>query len=59
MTGSLFPDHLVLVRPDQREPGPVTREQILDEARCDYVFFRFGEGESVVALDGPGPRVVA
>ena len=134
MTSSLFPDHLVFVRPDQREPGPVTRGQarekvfdadglwvgycditardepgewhhhadfdtvmylisgrcrldegaqgekstimsvgdfclmgkgvvhrvqLLDEGRCDYVFFRLGKGESVVAVDGPGPRVVA
>lgn len=134
MAASLFPDHLVFVRPDQREPGPVTRGQvrekayaadgiwvgycditareepgewhhhadydsimylisgrcridsgadgatstemsagdfgffgkgvihrvqILDDGRCDYVFVRLGEGESVVAVDGPGPRVVA
>jgi uncharacterized RmlC-like cupin family protein len=129
-----FPDRLVFVRPDQREPGPVTRGQvrekafaadgiwvgycditardepgewhhhadydsvmylisgrcridhgergekstimsagdfgffgkgvihrvqILDDGRCDYVFFRLGRGESVVAVDGPGPRVRA
>lgn len=132
MTASPFPDEPVFVRPDQRQPGPVTRGQvrekafandglwvgycditardepgewhhhadydsimylisgrcridsgadgktstemnagdfgffgkgvihrvqILDDGRCDYVFVRLGAGESVVAVDGPGPRV--
>lgn len=37
----------------------IHRVQILDDGRCDYVFVRLGSGESVVAVDGPGPRVVA
>ncbi|MBN8939246.1 MAG: cupin domain-containing protein [Rhizobiales bacterium] len=127
----MFPDDLIFVRPDQREPGPVTRGQvrekafvnddiwvgycditardepgqwhhhanydsimylmsgrcriewgdagksaimaagdfgffgkgvihrvqIIDDGRCDYVFVRLGKGESVVAVDNPGPRV--
>ena len=134
MADTLFPDHIVFVRPDQRTLGPVTRGQvrekayetdglwvgycditardepgewhhhadydsvmylisgrcridsgadggtstimsggdfgffgkgvihrvqILDDGRCDYVFVRLGAGESVVAVDGPGPRVRA
>lgn len=37
--------------------GVIHRVQILDDGRCDYVFIRFGQGESVVAVSGPGPRV--
>lgn len=37
--------------------GVIHRVQILDDGRCDYVFFRLGQGESVVPVDGPGPRV--
>lgn len=32
MTSSLFPDHLVFVRPDQRETRPVTRGQVREMA---------------------------
>ena len=39
--------------------GVIHRVQILDDGQCDYVFVRLGEGESVVAVDGPGPRVCA
>lgn len=37
--------------------GVIHRVQILDDGRCDYVFFRLGQGESVVPVEGPGPRV--
>jgi uncharacterized RmlC-like cupin family protein len=37
--------------------GVIHRVQILDDGRCDYVFIRLGEGESVIPVDGPGPRV--
>jgi RimJ/RimL family protein N-acetyltransferase/uncharacterized RmlC-like cupin family protein len=132
MSDTLFPDHIVVVRPQQRKPGPATRGQIrekayaadgiwvgycdisardepgewhhhadydsvmyllsgrcridhgvsgelstimsagdfgffgkgvihrvqvLDDGRCDYVFFRLGNGESVVRVAGPGSRV--
>ena len=39
--------------------GVIHRVQILDDGRCDYVFFRLGQGESVVAVNSPGPRVAA
>lgn len=39
--------------------GVIHRVQILDDGRCDYVFIRFGHGESVAVADGPGPRILA
>ena len=39
--------------------GVIQRVQIIDDGRCDYVFVRFGQGESVVAVDRPGPRALA
>ena len=36
--------------------GVIHRVQILDDGRCDYVFIRFGQGESVFVVDGPGER---
>ena len=45
MAASLFPDHLVFVRPDQREPGLVTRGQVREKAyaaNAAYVFDTLG-----------------
>lgn len=39
--------------------GVIHRVQILDDGLCDYVFIRFGQGESVFVVDGPGPRIWA
>lgn len=39
--------------------GVIHRVQIIDDGRCDYVFIRLGDGESVVAVDKPGKRVLA
>ena len=39
--------------------GVIHRVQIIDDGRCDYVFVRFGKGESVVSIERPGPRVLA
>lgn len=39
--------------------GVFHRVRILDDGRCDGVFVRLGERESVVAVDGPGLRLVA
>lgn len=38
--------------------GVIHRAQILEDPEdCRYVFVRLGHGESVVAVDGPGPAV--
>ena len=37
--------------------GVIHRVQILDDGKCDYVFIRFGQGESVFVVDGPGARI--
>ncbi len=39
--------------------GVIHRVQIIDDGQCDYVFVRFGQGESVVPVAGPGKRVLA
>ena len=37
--------------------GVIHRVQILDDGKCDYIFIRLGEGESVSVADAPAPRI--
>jgi uncharacterized RmlC-like cupin family protein len=52
MTNSLFPDHIVFVRPVQREPGSVTRGQVREKAyAADGIWVGYCD---ITARDQPG-----